>query len=67
MTKSLYENPDVSKVLSMYEEYRQFMIDSTNQLQNLTNQYTAANEKFLSDYNRNMKEYLEKVKEDVAA
>lgn len=67
MTKSFYENPDVSKVLSMYEEYRQFVITSTNQLKTLTEQYEAVNKKFLEDYNKNMQEYLTKVKEDVAA
>ena len=64
MTKSFYENPDVSKVLSMYEEYRQFMITSTNQLKDLTTQYETANQKFLENYNKNMQQYLEKVKED---
>jgi hypothetical protein len=65
MTKSLYENPDVSKVLAMYEEYRQFVITSTNELQKLAKQYEEANQKFVNKYQENMKEYLERVKEDV--
>jgi hypothetical protein len=67
MTKSLYENPDVSKVLAMYEEYRQFVITSTNELQKLAKQYEEANQKFVNKYQENMKEYLERVKEDVVA
>jgi hypothetical protein len=67
MTKSFYENPDVSKVLSMYEEYRQFIITTNNQIQKLVNEQVTANQKFLEDYQKNMKEYLDKVKEDTAA
>lgn len=67
MTKSFYENPDVSKVLSLYEEYRQFMITSTNELQELVKQYETANKQFLEKYQANMKEYLERINKDVAA
>lgn len=67
MTKTFYDNPDVSKVLSMYEEYRQFVLTSTNQLKELAEQYEAANKKFLDDYQRNMKDYLDRINKDVAA
>jgi hypothetical protein len=67
MTTSFYENPDVSKVLSMYEEYRQFIITTNNRLQDLVNEQVTANQKFLEDYQRNMKDYLDKINKDVAA
>ena len=67
MTKSFYENPDVSKVLSLYEEYRQFMITSTNELQELAKQYETANKQFLEKYEQNMKEYLDRINKNVAA
>jgi len=61
MSKNLYNNPDVSKVIGMYEEYRQFINTATNDLKDLAAHYESLNKGFVERYQKNMKEYLKKV------